>query len=172
MAAPPDATVRPATAADVPAIVAIREAVAGEGRWIGRELPLPADLGDHLARSIADPDDCYLVVEVDGAVVGDGGFHSNGAGHAELFMALLPEHRGRGLGAELLRAALGWAEQQPHLHKATLQVWPHNERAVALYRRFGFLVEGYRHRHWRRANGELWDVIEMGLALPPSGTMG
>lgn len=169
MADHPAATVRSATAADVPAIVGIREVVAGEGRWIGRELPLPEDLGERLAASIANPDDCYLVIEVEGTVVGDGGFHTTNAGHAELFMALLPEHRGVGLGTRLLDDALAWARRQPALHKATLQVWPTNERAIALYRRFGFLVEGYRHQHWRRADGELWDVIEMGLVLAPHG---
>jgi hypothetical protein len=30
---------------------------------------------------------------------------------------------------------------------------------------FGFVEEGRRARHVRRANGELWDLIEMGLLL-------
>ncbi|WP_426574800.1 N-acetyltransferase family protein [Aquihabitans sp. McL0605] len=157
--------IRPASEADVPAIIAIREEVAGEGRWIGRELPLPDDLADRLRASITDGEGIYLVAEVDGAVVGDGGLHTNGAGHAELFMALLPGHRGAGLGRALLARALAWARAQPDVHKVTLQVWPHNDRALALYRHAGFIVEGYRHRHWRRADGELWDVIEMGLLV-------
>lgn len=168
---PHPALVRDATAADVAAIIAIREVVAGEGRWIGRELPLPADLGDRIRASLEDPEVCYLVAEVDGAVAGDAGLRADGAGRADLFMALLPEHRGRGLGRLLLDRALGWARARDDLHKVTLQVWPHNQAALALYRRAGFLVEGYRHAHWRRANGELWDVVEMGLVLDRSGTM-
>ena len=74
-------------------------------------------------------------------------------------------------GRLLLDRALGWARARDDLHKVTLQVWPHNQAALALYRRAGFLVEGYRHAHWRRANGELWDVVEMGLVLDRSGTM-
>jgi ribosomal protein S18 acetylase RimI-like enzyme len=46
-----------------------------------------------------------------------------------------------------------------------LQVWPHNERAIALYRKFGFQVEGRLVRHYRRRNGELWDAIPMALVL-------
>jgi len=46
-----------------------------------------------------------------------------------------------------------------------LSVFPHNEAAIALYRKFGFLEEGRRTKHIRRANGELWDLIEMGLLL-------
>jgi RimJ/RimL family protein N-acetyltransferase len=36
---------------------------------------------------------------------------------------------------------------------------------VALYRKFGFAEEGRRTKHIRRAYGELWDLIEMGLLL-------
>ena len=31
--------------------------------------------------------------------------------------------------------------------------------------KFGFVEEGRRVRHARRSNGELWDLIEMGLVL-------
>lgn len=161
----PRTLIRRASAADVPAIVALREVVAGEGRWIGRELPLPDDLATRIATSIADGAGATFVAEVDGVVVGDGGLHANGAGHGELFMALLPAHRGRGLGTALLDACLAWARTRPDVHKVVLQVWPHNEAALALYRSAGFQVEGYRHRHWRRADGDLWDVIEMGLLV-------
>lgn len=45
-----------------------------------------------------------------------------------------------------------------------LQVWPHNAAAIALYRSRGFTVEG-RLGHHRRANGQLWDAVTMGLVL-------
>jgi ribosomal protein S18 acetylase RimI-like enzyme len=41
----------------------------------------------------------------------------------------------------------------------------YNDAAFALYRTFGFVEEGRRTQHMRRANGELWDLIEMGLLL-------
>lgn len=56
-----------------------------------------------------------------------------------------------------------WAREQG-LHKLTLSVFPHNDAAIALYRKFDFMEEGRRTRHIR-ANGELWDLIEMGLLL-------
>ncbi|MCU1499390.1 MAG: GCN5-related N-acetyltransferase [Acidimicrobiales bacterium] len=163
---PPGVVVRRAGQADLPAIVAVIEAAAREGRWIGKELPI-----DHDAQAIAvsagmaDAASAWLVVEREGEVVGYGGVHDEGHGHGSLFMALADGHRGQGLGTALLDAALCAAREGGHFHKVVLQVWPHNVAALALYRKFGFSVEGYRHRHWRRANGELWDVIEMGLAL-------
>jgi ribosomal protein S18 acetylase RimI-like enzyme len=51
------------------------------------------------------------------------------------------------------------------MHKLSLGVWPHNAAAIALYRKFGFVEEGRRVKHYRRQSGELWDIIEMGLLL-------
>jgi RimJ/RimL family protein N-acetyltransferase len=44
-------------------------------------------------------------------------------------------------------------------------VWPHNDRAIALYEKLGFVEEGRLRRHYRRRNGELWDAVVMGLVL-------
>jgi hypothetical protein len=41
----------------------------------------------------------------------------------------------------------------------------HDHAAIALYRKFRFAEEGRLTQHIRRANGELWDLIEMGLML-------
>jgi hypothetical protein len=49
--------------------------------------------------------------------------------------------------------------------ESALGVFPHDEDALRLYRKFGFVEEGRRVRHIRRQNGELWDLIEMGLLL-------
>jgi len=51
------------------------------------------------------------------------------------------------------------------LHKLSLSVWPHNAAAIALYRKYGFVEEGRRVKQYRRATGELWDTVEMGLRL-------
>ncbi|WP_157106767.1 GNAT family N-acetyltransferase [Nocardia arthritidis] len=47
----------------------------------------------------------------------------------------------------------------------SLQVWPHNQHAMALYDRAGFEVEGVLRGHYRRRSGELWDAVLMGLPL-------
>jgi ribosomal protein S18 acetylase RimI-like enzyme len=72
--------------------------------------------------------------------------------------------RGRGVGSALLTAAIEKARSDG-LHKLSLEVFPHNKAAIGLYRKFGFLEEGRRVKHYRRANGELWDSIVMGLLL-------
>jgi ribosomal protein S18 acetylase RimI-like enzyme len=72
--------------------------------------------------------------------------------------------RGRGVGAALLTAAIERAREDG-LHKLSLEVFPHNDAAIALYRKFGFVEEGRRVRHYRRVSGEVWDSIVMGLPL-------
>ena len=53
----------------------------------------------------------------------------------------------------------------PPTHLVPRKSGAHRLAAIALYRRHGFAVEGYLHRHWRRRNGELWDAIVMGLLV-------
>jgi len=79
-------------------------------------------------------------------------------------MAVARAWRGRGVGTALVHAAVEKARRDG-LHKLSLEVFPHNAAAIALYRKFGFVEEGRRRQHYRRSNGELWDSIVMGLLL-------
>lgn len=85
-------------------------------------------------------------------------------GYGELGMCVSREWRGRGVGTKLLEAAIEWAGREG-LHKLTLSVFPHNEAAIALYRKFGFVEEGRHPKQIRRQSGELWDLLDMGLLL-------
>jgi RimJ/RimL family protein N-acetyltransferase len=85
-------------------------------------------------------------------------------GFGDLAMLVDRDWRGRGVGSALMRAAIDWARGQG-LHKLCLDVFAHNEAAIALYRKSGFVEEGRLTRQYRRASGELWDAIVMGLLL-------
>lgn len=174
----PDVVVRAATVDDVPAAVQLYAAVAAEGRWIGREVPFDeADTRDRWAATIDAKDHYNTVAEIPGRFVGVddppsygdlvGYLHLGVApyGVAELGMHVAADVRGRGIGRALLLDAIAWARAEPSVHKIALQVWPHNEAAIGLYRRCGFEQEGYLHRHYRRRNGDLWDAVVMGLPV-------
>jgi ribosomal protein S18 acetylase RimI-like enzyme len=79
-------------------------------------------------------------------------------------MMVAAERRGEGIGRALLAAAIEWA-RAAGAHKVALEVWPHNEAGLALYRKFGFEQEGLLRKQYRRRNGQLWDAIAMGLVL-------
>ena len=105
-----------------------------------------------------------LVAVEAGTVVGELSVSESSFGYGEIGMMVAADRRGRGVGSALLTAAIDRARARG-LHKLALSVFPHNEAAVGLYRKFGFVEEGRRVKHMRRASGELWDLIDMGLLL-------
>ena len=83
----------------------------------------------------------------------------------EIGMAVRDAWQGKGVGSALLQAAIDLADNWLALRRLELRVYADNERAIALYRKFGFVDEGLRPKHIRRKNGDLWDLLEMGLLL-------
>jgi RimJ/RimL family protein N-acetyltransferase len=151
--------VRPAEDGDRRALALLFAAVAEERDGIAAEPPIDVEKWAASWRL-----DGTLVARVAGEVVGEVGVEPTSFGYGEIGMMVAADWRGRGVGAALMAAAIDWARTRG-LHKLTLSVFPHNEAAIALYRKFGFIEEGRRSKHIRRRNGELWDLIEMGLLL-------
>jgi RimJ/RimL family protein N-acetyltransferase len=159
-----EVVVRRSRADDFDAWFDLFQAVAAEARWIGREGLLDRDERRQAFERTLTADDAHtFVAERDGTVVGALGV-SVADGLAELGMMVDVGDRGRGIGSALMAACIRWCDDR-QAHKVLLTVWPHNERGIALYRKFGFVVEGRLVRHHRRLNGELWDVLSMGLVL-------
>jgi RimJ/RimL family protein N-acetyltransferase len=155
--------VRLAAIEDIDSIMDLYEAVASEGRYIAAELPVDREaLRPRWAESIEDPDGALFVAETNGEIIGSASIQGRALAH--LGMQVAEAHRGRGVGSSLVEACIEWAKEAG-AHKITLEVWPHNEVAIALYEKFGFEKEGYLRRHWRRRSGELWDSVVMGLLM-------
>ncbi|QOR67524.1 GNAT family N-acetyltransferase [Cytobacillus suaedae] len=47
-----------------------------------------------------------------------------------------------GIGRKLIEGLISWAEQRNDLEKVCLEVFSHNERAIHLYKKLGFIEEG------------------------------
>ena len=155
---------REAVPADANAYCDLYEAVAAERRWIGHEPPIDrAELTEKLHAAVDDPSQLRLVARAEDRVVGSVGAQL-WIGIVSFGMLVAEDWRGRGVGTALLAQLLDWSVVRD-AHKVTMQVWPHNTGAIALYERHGFAVEGRLRRHYRRQNGELWDCLVMGLCL-------
>ena len=153
--------IRPAQAADARALAELFAAVAAERDGIASEPPVDIEERAALfARSAAGS----TVASADGRVIGMLHVEVSRHGFGELGMLVDRGWRGRGVGTALVAAAAGRARGQG-LHKLSLEVFAHNTAAIALYRKCGFVEEGHRVKHYRRANGELWDSLVMGLPL-------
>jgi RimJ/RimL family protein N-acetyltransferase len=151
--------VRPAEDSDRRPLALLFAAVAEERDGIAAEPPVDVDI-----QAANWQLDGTLVAHVADEMVGELRVEPTSFGYGEIGMMVAAGWRGRGIGTALVAAAIDWALARG-LHKLTLSVFPHNEAAIALYRKFGFAEEGRRSRQIRRANGELWDLIEMGLLL-------
>jgi ribosomal-protein-alanine N-acetyltransferase len=133
-------TIRPATAADLDAVVELEQTCLGADAWSRGlvEQGIVATL----------PTVSYLVAEVGGVVVGHA-VASAAGGDAELQrIAVDPAYRRRGLAGDLLAAV----EQRAAADGATrllLEVREDNTTAAAFYESRGFVEVGRRRGYYR-----------------------
>ena len=151
--------IRAATDADRLPIAVLFAALAEERDGIATEPPVDVE-----ARAASWTLEGTLVAVAGTDVVGSLHLWPTPHGFADFGMGVAKEWRGRGVGSALLTAAIEWARERS-LHKLSLSVFAHNTAAIALYRKLGFVEEGRRVKQYRRASGELWDAIDMGLLL-------
>ncbi|MFM7331745.1 MAG: GNAT family N-acetyltransferase [Brachymonas sp.] len=64
-----------------------------------------------------------------------------------LGISVARDWQGRGIGDQLMRSALHWADRWAGILRIELTVLCDNARALALYERHGFLCEGIMHAH-------------------------
>jgi RimJ/RimL family protein N-acetyltransferase len=155
----PSFAIRPAREDDRVGLATLLAAVAEERDGVATEPPV-----DVPARAAAWTIDGGFVAVAGEQIVGSLNIAPSRHGFGEVAVTVALPWRGRGVGSALLAAGIEWSRAQG-LHKLSLGVFPHNQQAIALYRKFGFVEEGRRVGHFRRSSGELWDSVEMGLFL-------
>jgi L-phenylalanine/L-methionine N-acetyltransferase len=114
--------------------------------------------------------DFMLVALVDGQIVGNAGLNSAGKSprraHAmHLGMTVREDFQGKGVGTALMRALTTLADGWLNVFRIELTVYTDNERALALYRKFGFVIEGTHKSHALRA-GRYVDSHSMARVKP------
>ena len=102
----------------------------------------------------------YLVGLLDGEVVCYGGFHKVLDEGQIANIAVRTDMRGQGFGRQLLQTLLDLAKTAG-INRITLEVKDTNERAIGLYKSFGFTVEGIRKRYYANR----YDALVMWLTI-------
>ncbi len=120
--------------------------------WKKRLAEFPA--GDHM-----------LVAEYEGKVVGNLGLHVASKAvrrrHAGMIGVTVHDaYQRKGIGSALMKAALDLADHWMHFTRLELTVFTDNAAAIALYKKFGFQIEGTFHQYAFR-NGIFADVYSM-----------
>lgn len=129
-------------------------------------LQLPLQSIEVWRRRLTHNDDTQhtLVATVAGDVVGNLGLtrftRPRRAHVGEIGMAVRDDWHGKGVGSVLMEAALDLADNWLGLRRIELHVHADNERAIALYRKFGFEVEG-THRAYAIRDGVYVDSLSM-----------
>jgi RimJ/RimL family protein N-acetyltransferase len=148
--------------------------VARERRYLAFLEALPLEKSAAFVRENIAQGNPHVVALIGGEVVGwcdicpvNRPVYAHGG---VLGMGIVEEHRGKGLGEALMRAALAQA-RACGLTRVELTVRADNPRAIALYRKIGFVDEGVK-RKAIFVDGAYVDVACMALLfedlMPPA----
>jgi|SRR5688572_5423168 len=152
-------------AAELSDIEALTRIYAGSNAY-AQTLQLPFQSLEVWRKRLTTNDDTQhsLVATVAGEVVGNLGItrftRPRRAHVGEIGMGVRDDWQGKGVGSALLAAALDLADNWLGMRRIELHVHADNAPAIALYRRFGFEVEG-THRAYAIRNGVYVDSLSM-----------
>ncbi|HXV32373.1 MAG TPA: GNAT family protein [Gaiellaceae bacterium] len=156
--------IRPAVPADAETLLALKRALDEETSFMlfePGERPRTPEAVPDAATSV------LLLAEEDGVLLGYVGAYGGEARRnrheAHVVLGVRAAASGRGIGTALLRALDTWAAEHG-VHRLELTVMAHNERAIALYRKCGYELEGTR-RHSLRVEGRWVDELAMAKLL-------
>jgi putative acetyltransferase len=113
--------------------------------------------------------DLMLLAERNGQVVGSCGLHTTPNVRrrhtAMLGISVLPQAQGQGVGSALMQGLCDYADRWAHLLRIELDVYTDNHRAIRLYDKFGFVLEG-THRAYALRDGVYVDSHSMARLHP------
>ncbi|MGI9024753.1 MAG: GNAT family N-acetyltransferase [Burkholderiaceae bacterium] len=141
------------------------------------QLPMPSMELRRERMAKPDPNGVFLIAEVRDPEVHGSTFEIVGSLGLDAFKSLRRRHalalgmavrddwQGRGIGTALMTAAIDRADNWMNVLRIELTVYADNEAACALYRRFGFVIEG-RHRAYALRDGVYIDAHAMARLHP------
>lgn len=160
--------IRLARASDAPSLSAIRLQIDGETENLDREAG--EDFMDEQAfRNLIEADskavhNLFLVAEIEGQLVGfsrcEGSTLKRSEHKVTFGIAILKAYWGFGIGSGLLQHTVQWADTHA-ITKITLSVLVTNQKAIVLYQKAGFEVEGCLKNDKRLAEGNYLSTILM-----------
>ncbi len=110
--------------------------------------------------------DLVFAIETEsGNHIGSVGLHqiNKEYGHATLgIMIGGRRYWNKGYGTDASRAIINYGFKKMKLHRIGLDVYEYNPRAIKVYKRLGFKIEG-RKRELTKLNGKYYDAFYMGL---------
>lgn len=163
-----EVVIHEATSEDAKALAALLEQVRSETTFLTADSNVemtPSDLAIVLDRQLEVENGICLLAKIDTAVVGvlnvSASTHDWDRHIGDVFIAVAKPYWGYGLGSFLMEALIDWAEQTPLIVRLELTVQTQNVRAISLYQKFGFAIEGTKKCAVRMPDGQFLDVYIM-----------
>ncbi|NRD78101.1 GNAT family N-acetyltransferase [Bacillus sp. BRMEA1] len=107
----------------------------------------------------------FLVAIVDDRIVGfsrcEGNLLKRFAHKVEFGVCVLKDYWGYGIGKNLLKESIAWADSN-EIKKITLNALETNEKAINLYKKFGFKIEGILKNDKILSDGQYYNTVVMG----------
>ncbi|MGW6191911.1 GNAT family N-acetyltransferase [Bacillus cereus] len=107
----------------------------------------------------------FLVTEVHNRIVGfsrcEGSDLKRLSHKVEFGVCIFKEYWGYGIGKNLLQKSIKWADEN-EVKKIALQVLETNEKAIQLYKKLGFEVEGILKNDKKLSDGKYYNTVVMG----------
>lgn len=161
--------IRSARIRDAEALSEIRVRIDGETENMDREpgeAYLDPEAFAQLIQADTDKPRClFLVAEFQGRIAGfsrcQGSDLKRLAHKVEFGVGVLQEYWGYGIGRNLLKASISWADSNG-IPKMNLAVLETNETAIRLYKSLGFEVEGVLRNDKLLVDGNYYNTIIMG----------
>ncbi|MDW3647031.1 MAG: GNAT family N-acetyltransferase [Bacteroidia bacterium] len=110
----------------------------------------------------------FLIAEIEGEIAGILNVNAGAKArmqHIGTFgITVQKKYWGYGIGSLLMKAMIDWAKANPIIRKINLEVLTDNPSAIALYKKFGFEIEGTIRRSLF-LDGKFSDSYAMGLLI-------
>jgi RimJ/RimL family protein N-acetyltransferase len=167
-------TVRSAIETDAKQLSEIRVQIDGETENMDREkgeafIDTPG-FEQIIKTDTEHPRNLFLVAVVQDRIVGfarcEGTYLKRSSHKVEFGVGVLKEFWGYGIGKNLLKESISWADSNG-INKMTLHVLETNEKAMKLYQRLGFEIEGVLKNDKILADGNYYNTIVMGRCKTP-----
>lgn len=163
---------RRAQESDAEKIVSFYNFVGGETSYLSfekDEYPMNVKEQEEELRSLENKKTSIMLMAMDGEeIAGIATINSSAkikARHdGELGIVVAKKYQGQGIGTELIRQLIEWAKGNGVTTRISLDTRADNVKAVELYMKFGFIVEGCR-KNSTLLNGKYYDLYVMGMML-------
>lgn len=162
-------SIRSASPVDAEELAHLRVKIDGEtenlDRESGEDVLDPTSFEQLIQADSQSPRNLFLISQTEDRIIGYSRCEGNNlkrlAHQVEFGVCVLKEYWGYKIGTQLLLESIAWANSS-QIKKMTLKVLETNEKAIKLYQKNGFEIEGILKMDKLLSDGKFYNTIIMG----------